>query len=412
MADMTADELLRRIRKGDAIERADLSELALGGKTLERAQLRRCVLAGANLENAKMKGAMLEGASLREAFAAGVDLTDANLEGADLEGAVLRGAKLAGANLTRANLEGADLTDADLTGARLLFAQLDAAKLGGAKLGKAILRHAVALECYLGGASLVEADLRHATLARSNLEEADFTRAQADQATLEGVRASGSKWNGASLRKCDLQRAHLVAADLRDADVRHADFTAAKLDLANLTGARIAHVVGTGTPVENVQVAWIDTSSRGDGSERLTNGKIPALLSGLAPAKSRPDSERYLGVGDTLRDASLSVAAGARMQIDGVCERCGIHLGEGAELVIGASGILADCTIEGAGRIVVEGRFYEGKTPGIVGPRELVVRAGGVVVAALRQNVDRSCLAFEQGSRLRMKVLRAEGGLR
>jgi hypothetical protein len=223
---------------------------------------------------------------------------------------------------------------------------------------------------------------------------------------LDGIRASGSKWQGASVRKCDLQRAHLVAADLRDADLRSSDFTAAKLDLANLTGARIANVIGTGTPVENVQVAWIDTSARGDGSERLTNGQIPALLSGIAAKKSRPESERYIGRGDVVRAAKLSFAPGSRIHVDGLCERCHFTLGDGAELVVGPHGILADCTIEGAGRIVIEGRFYEGRTPGIVGPKELVVRAGGVVVAAVKQNVELSRLAFERGSRLRMKVLR------
>jgi len=408
MADMTAEELTRRIRKGEATERADLAEVDLRGLSLEGAKLPRCVLSGGNLEDTLLRNAKLEGAALREVFAAGADFSDADLEGADLEGAMLRGARFVGANLTRANLEGADLSDADFTGARLLFAQLDGAKLGGAKLGKAVMRHAIGLEAYFGGADLTEADLRHATLSRANLEEANLTGALADHATLDDVRASGSTWSKASLVKADLRRAHLVAADMRDADARHADFTGAKLDLANMTGARIAHVVGTGTPVENVQVLWADTSSRGDGSERLTNGKIPLLLSGLTPITSEAQGERYIGPGDVVREASLRFAEGARARIDGRCERCAIHLGDGAELVIGEGGILADCTVEGSGRIVVEGRFYEGRTPGIVGPRELIVRSRGVVVAAVKQGSELASLAFEPGSRLRMKVLRPE----
>ena len=68
--------------------------------------------------------------------------------------------------------------------------------------------------------------------------------------------------------------------------------------------------------------------------------------------------------------------------------------------------MLAECIIRGAGRIVVHGKFYEAASPGIIGPTELVVSSGGVVVAAVQQDASLARFAFERGSRLRMKVLK------
>ncbi len=78
---------------------------------------------------------------------------------------------------------------------------------------------------------------------------------------------------------------------------------------------------------------------------------------------------------------------------------------------IGPSGVLAACTIEGTGRIIVHGKFFEGKSPGIVGPRALEVREHAVVVAAVQQAVDPASFSFEHGSRLRLKVLKSRGEL-
>jgi len=174
-----------------------------------------------------------------------------------------------------------------------------------------------------------------------------------------------------------------------------------------LTGARIAHLVGTGNEVANVRVVWIDTSARGDGSERLQNGKIPQLLSGLRSG-AEPSGKRYIGHGDGLRDASLRFAPGTQIEIDGLLERCEIELGAGAELVIGERGVLADCTVRGDGRIEVRGCFFERKSPGIVRPGEVLVRSTGVLVATVQQQEQRSRFAFEAGSRLRIKILKSK----
>ncbi len=188
-------------------------------------------------------------------------------------------------------------------------------------------------ECYLGGASLVGADLRYASFEGANAEEARFDGARLDHAQVTALNGRKSRWARASLLKADLREAILVEADLQDTDSRHADLTGAKLDRADLTGARIGHALGTGAPVHDVTVRWIDASSRGDGSERLTNGKIPALLSGMTPIGAEGAVERYFGAGDVLRNASLGFAAGARVRIDGLLEGCTIHLGDDAELV-------------------------------------------------------------------------------
>jgi hypothetical protein len=158
--------------------------------------------------------------------------------------------------------------------------------------------------------------------------------------------------------------------------------------------------------VSGVVVQWIDASSRGDGSERLTNGQIPALLSGVEPIAAENGSARYLGEGDVLRNALLKFAPGARVRIDGLLVGCTIELGDEAELVIGPRGVLASCTVTGTGRIVVQGKFYEGKSPGIVGLRAIDVREHAVLVAAVEQASVGAMFAFERGSKLRLKVLR------
>ncbi len=178
MPELTADVVLRKIKSGEKVERADLRGLAMPKALLEGVSFRRCDLDGANFEGARLARALFKNTSLREAFLAGADLREANLESADLEGANLQGASLVGANLSRANLEGANLQGADLSGARLTHAMLESAKLGGANLSGAQLSHAVLADCDLSTAKLDEADLTNADLTNANLEEASLCRAK------------------------------------------------------------------------------------------------------------------------------------------------------------------------------------------------------------------------------------------
>ena len=264
-------------------------------------------------------------------------------------------------------------------------------------------------EAYLGGIRAMRADLSNADLSGSNLEEAVLEGANFESARLSGTNLRKARLKNASLQKADLSNAMLSEADLSDCDARQANLLGATLAQANLTGARIAGITGTGAPVADVQVAWLDTSRSGDGSERLSNGKIPQILSGSAVTTSfsdDPSASRYIGPGDEVSGASFQFAPNARVRVDGLLERCELELGNNAEIIVGETGVLAECIIRGSGRIVVHGKFYEAASPGIIGPTELVVTAGGVLVAAVQQDANLARFAFEQGSRLRMKVLK------
>ena len=85
MPELTADVVLRKIKSGEKVERADLRGLAMPKAVLEGVSFRRCDLDGANFEGARLSRALFKNASLREAFLAGADLREANLESADLE---------------------------------------------------------------------------------------------------------------------------------------------------------------------------------------------------------------------------------------------------------------------------------------------------------------------------------------
>ncbi len=378
MPELTAEVVLKKIKVGEKVDRADLRGLVLTRAVLEGASFRRCDLDGANLEGARLSKALFKNASLREAFLAGADLREANLESADLEGANLRGAKLNGANLSRVNLEGANLQGADLSGARLAHAQLESATLGGARLVGAELAHADLSETDLSTAKLDEADLTSCDLSGANLEEASLVRAQ--------------------LRDAQLRGATLTRADLSGADLRRAILTG--------TGARVHGVVGIGGAVTGLRAEWVDDSADATGATLLTGAQIAALLSGQpAPVAAH---KRYFGRGDVLRNAHLEFDAGAAVEIESLFEHCSIALGAGTEFVVGKGGVLSGCQIHGAGRIMIHGKFVEREGPGIVGATQLVVSAGGSLVAAIEQPPELTRFAFEPGCILRVQIIQGK----
>ena len=383
MPELTADVVLKKIKTGEKVERADLRGLAMPQAALEGASFRRCDLDGANLEGAKLARAVFKNASLREAFLAGADLREANLESADLEGANLQGARLVGANLNRANLEGANLQGADLSGARLTHTQMELAKLGGARLVGAQLSHSALSEADLSTAKLDDADLTNTDLSSANLEEASLARAQ--------------------LRDAQLGDATLSRADLSGADLRRAIFTGAKLDGTTLTGAKVHGLVGTGKPVTSARADWLDDTVEGTGANRVTGPNIANLLAGMAVAAG-PANKRYFGRGDVLRNAHLEFDAGAAVEIESLFEHCTISLGDQTELVVGKAGLLSGCQIRGAGRITIHGKFVEQESPGIVGATQLVVSSAGSLVAAIEQPPEMTRFAFEPGCMLRVKI--------
>jgi uncharacterized protein YjbI with pentapeptide repeats len=407
MAGPSRDEVLRKIQRGERMDRADLRGVDLSRTRLAKSSFDKADLDGANLENTDLSGASLRRATLREAYLVGANLSGANLETADLEGAKLERANLAGANLSRANLEGAVLSNADLTGAQLSYAQLASAKLGSAKLDNAVLMHAELDDAYLGGASANGARLQFATLVGATLEEAKFVKADFGDASLRNAVARNADFTGATLVKTDLSGADLSGAKLVDTDMRFANFGSALLVGANLTGAKIAGLIGTGTPTDTVEVLWLDLSPEGDGSQRIENGVMRSLLTrGALAAPSLNDSRhRYFGRGDVLRDAELRFDDGARIEIDSLFQNCTINIGDATELIIGEAGVLADCQIIGGGNVTINGKFFERESPGFIGLRQLSVSSQGVVKSAVAQNADRTRFAFENGCQLRVKIV-------
>jgi hypothetical protein len=253
-----------------------------------------------------------------------------------------------------------------------------------------------------------QADFSNANLRGAKLTEGDFSRAQFASAILAGAKLTRARLGGALLTKADLAGADLSGADLGDVDARHATLAGAQLAGSKLTGAKVAGLIGTGAPMADVMVTWLDTSVAGDGTGRITNGEIPALLTGLRQQAeaTAPASRRYFGHGDVLRNATLEFEPGARVEIDSLFENCVINLGEGTQLVVGEAGVLADCKIAGDGLVTVHGHFFERESPGIVGAREVMVSASGALVASVKQHADLTRFAFERGSRLRVKIIK------
>ncbi len=405
MGKYTRDEVLKRLKTKQSLSKADLTGLDLSGLVFDGVDVSRADLDGANLEGAKLRGTNLKNASLREARLKGADLSHANCDKADFANAKLDSAKLDGANLKRATLEGASLVGGSLVGTCLSGVELSGADLSKAKLKQADLSHAEATAAKLTGADLEAAVLSNATFNEANMDGANLTRAVLHDCNLEQVSAYKARLNGASLLRSTLAMARLTGADLSDVDARQASFEEADLTAATLNGARLGKASLVNVKFDGAVVDSIDLSENGDGSERLTGQRAQRFLD-TGKVEGDGDGTRYFGRGDILRDAILEFGASSSIHVDSRFENCTLTLGDGAELVIGESGVLKDCQIQGSGNITIHGRFFERQAPGIIGPRSLVVSARGAMVGAVAQAPEATVFAFEPGCRLRVKILR------
>jgi uncharacterized protein YjbI with pentapeptide repeats len=205
--------------------------------------------------------------------------------------------------------------------------------------------------------------------------------------------------------RCILSDAVLIKVDMSTADARQANFAGANLEGATLTGAKLFGVLAPRAKTDDLIAEWIDASPTGNDTKRLTGADIRALLDGKLLAA--PSAVRYFGEGDVLRDATLEFGDGSSVEIESRFEKCTIALGNGTELVVGEAGVLKDCVIRGAGNITIHGAFFERESPGIVGPRTLIVSSMGSLVGAVEQALEPTQFAFEPGCRLRVKILRA-----
>ena len=373
MADYSRETVLDRSSNGESLERADLRDIVLSQANLEKANLRRADLEGVNLEESILKNANLSSANLRDAYLVNADLSGANLQKADLEGANLSAAKLQKADLSRANLEGANLEGANLTGARLTFAQLQQANLASATLEKAEFVNADLRETYLGGANLTKANLKHAQMESANFEEANLTDADLRDSKLKGAKFTGTTMTGVKLYGCDL-------------DIE-----------------RLVHVVAE----------WVDFSEFADGRARCSGEQfaeqyqqMKALGSGSSAAPMQGESgKRFFGRGDVLRNAALEFGDKSLVEIESRFENCSIALGTGAVLRLGKHGVLQGCQIVGFGEIEIQGEFRDnGKDPGIVGPKRLLVRKDAIVTGSVQQPPTMTEFAFENGCHLQLRI--------
>jgi uncharacterized protein YjbI with pentapeptide repeats len=241
---------------------------------------------------------------------------------------------------------------------------------------------------------LKRAGLSGIDLNGAGLEAVDFGRAD-----LDGANLANAKLSKAILRSATLRGAVLAGADLSGADVARADLTGAKLAGAKLAGADLSHA-----DLTDADLTGADLTDAKLGGATLDRAVLTGT--GLDRPQQVESATRYFGKGDVLRDATLEFGNGSVIHVDSRFENCSIALGEGAELTIGEPGVLKNCAIVGRGSIVVHGRFFERSSPGIVGPKSLVVSTGGAVVGSIEQTTEPTAFAFEPGCRLRVKILK------
>jgi len=335
---------------------------------------RRAELRGANLGKSILRRANFSSADMREACLAGADLREAIFQNTDIEGAKFDGASLQEADLTRVTASGASFERAVLAGARLAFAELDTANFGGATLKGAMLSGSNLTEAYLGGAKLAGASLRDARMSRANLEKADLT-------------------------ECDL---------------RNADLTQATLDGCTLNGARLGGIKASPSQFSTVIADWVDVATDDADERKIRCSDLAAYIERAAmgrvfgTAGAEADGKRrYFGEGDFLGGAQLEFSEGSLVEVQSRFENCAITLRPGAKLILGENGVFEGCRIEGAGDILVQGRLVEsGDAPSIVGPRCVVVAAGGSLVATVKQPAEQTRFGFEAGCHLRLKITR------
>lgn len=285
--------------RGWDLSGVDLSRLRISGGDFRGALFRRANLAGAIFGDTRFDGAMFEEAELSDASFHGASFADAemhfcrlerahfgdsNLDGSTITESFLRDARfsrsygrkveLAGSHLERATFDDSVFDGADFTGATLddaLFARSslrDARIIDGASARRmrfdrcdvSLLRAFGGVDfeesrfaaCIAAGARFSGAKLGGVDLSFSDLDRADFSEALLFSAKLMGCRLRHARFDaakliGASLIRSDLYQARFEGADLRDADLRGANLFQAELWQATLGGAQLelADVSGT-----------------------------------------------------------------------------------------------------------------------------------------------------------------------
>jgi uncharacterized protein YjbI with pentapeptide repeats len=203
-----------------ALERSDLSDMALAGKDFSGARLDHAVLDRADLGRAVMRKISATGAKFRSTWLQTAHLDRADLRGADFDGANLQEATLRGVKAAGANFADAWMTRVDLRGGD--FVGLQEEDDAGNPFGSTPVPEQV-----VPRASFFRAQLHGANLSELTLTTVDFHDARLRHTNFQGSTLDGVDFRGATLGD----------ADLRDADLSGATLCAAVLDGARLDGA-------------------------------------------------------------------------------------------------------------------------------------------------------------------------------
>src|SRR4029453_11457432 len=115
----------------------------------------------------------------------------------------------------------------------------------------------------------------------------------------------------------------------------------AVLDGATATGAKIHGMVPTGRAATDIKAQFLDNTPDGSGGTAVPEAEAPDWLTlGGGPGRRPGGQRRYFGRGDVLRDATLELSDGVRVEIDSLFQNCEVRLRPGTELVVGPSGVL------------------------------------------------------------------------
>jgi uncharacterized protein YjbI with pentapeptide repeats len=255
---------------------ADLRGLDLSGANFRGAILTGANLSDAILEGASFEGAGLSKASLAGARLRGVSFVDAylvELEGeglrwvkVDLKGATMNDARLAGSTFTECQLVKADLLRADLKGSHFERTALDGADLSGAALDDAVFRECTLVDtdasCGVSArrirlddcdctqlrasdesdfteGSFMKTKLGGARFGRSVLKGANLSFAELDGADFSGASLGKAKLLGCHLRNACFDKAQMIEAELGRSDLHQARFEGANLMRADLRGCNL-----------------------------------------------------------------------------------------------------------------------------------------------------------------------------
>lgn len=247
--------------QGATFVEAELSDASFHGTSFEGAvfdfcRLERVHFGDAELDHASFDECFLRDARFSRSYGRKCALTNSHLEGATFNDSVFDGADFSGTTLNGALFARTSLVDAwmpdGISVTRVRFERCDVSLLRAA--GGTDLSGATFAACVANGARFGGSICRGADFSFSELDRADFAGAELAGAKLMGCRLRKARFDraklrGSSLLRSDLYQARFEEADLRDADLRGASLFQAELFRASLEGVKLELADVTGTRI-------------------------------------------------------------------------------------------------------------------------------------------------------------------